>query len=85
LNVEARKYHSDGAGRETQVPSHDLIDVGIQDDAGHYLYLQKQEIDRENEQFELTVDKKPGKAGIDPLSKLIDRKPEDNIVKVEKK
>jgi len=85
LNVEARKYHSDGAGRETQVPSHDLIDVGIQDNAGHYLYLQKQEIDRENEQFDLTVDKKPGKAGIDPLSKLIDRKPEDNIVKVEKK
>ena len=31
------------------------------------------------------VDKLPTKAGIDPLNKLIDRNPEDNVVKVEKK
>jgi len=30
------------------------------------------------------VDKLPTKAGIDPLNKLIDRNPEDNVVKVEK-
>jgi ABC-2 type transport system permease protein len=33
----------------------------------------------------LVVDKLPAKAGIDPLNKLIDRNPDDNVVKVEKK
>jgi hypothetical protein len=31
------------------------------------------------------VDKQPAQAGIDPLNKLIDRNPEDNVVKVEKR
>jgi len=33
--------------------------------------------------FTLTVEGRPAKAGIDPLNKLIDRKPEDNVIKVE--
>ena len=35
--------------------------------------------------FTLTVDTEPAKAGIDPLNKLIDRMPDDNVMKVEKK
>ena len=31
-----------------------------------------------------TVDAEPAKAGIDPLNKLIDRLPSDNVVRVEK-
>ena len=36
----------------------------------------------EESTFKLTVDRKPVKAGIDPLNKLIDRKPGDNTVAV---
>jgi hypothetical protein len=31
---------------------------------------------------DLTVDKIPAQAGIDPLNKLMDRKPDDNVIKV---
>jgi ABC-2 type transport system permease protein len=33
----------------------------------------------------VTVDKVPAQAGIDPVDKLIDRNPDDNVVAVAKK
>jgi len=85
LDVEARKVRADGKGEEHSVPIHDWIDVGVLDVQGNYLYLQKQKIEKERTELILRVDKLPAKAGIDPLNKLIDRNPEDNVVKVEKK
>jgi ABC-type transport system involved in multi-copper enzyme maturation permease subunit len=85
VDVEAKKSRADGKGEEHVVPIHDWIDVGVQDAQGNYLYLQKQKIESEKIQLTLVVDKLPAKAGIDPLDKLIDRDPEDNVVKVEKK
>lgn len=82
--IEARKYHADGRGQERAVPLHDLVDIGVLDDDGHFLYLQRQKIEQEKGEFDLTVDKRPAKAGIDPLIKLIDRNPEDNVIPVEK-
>jgi hypothetical protein len=35
-------------------------------------------------EFEVTVDREPARAGIDPYNKLIDRKPDDNVVAVER-
>ena len=35
--------------------------------------------------FTVTVDREPAKAGIDPMNKLVDRMPEDNVIAVEKK
>jgi ABC-2 type transport system permease protein len=84
LTVESRKYRADGHGQEHEVPVHDLFDVGVLDASGHYLYLQKQLVDRTNMDFTVTVDKLPAKAGIDPLNKMIDRNPDDNVVKVTK-
>ena len=84
LTVEAKKSRSDGKGQEHTVPLHDLIDIGVLDTDGNYLYLQKQRIDQQRQEFTITVDKQPSKAGIDPLIKLIDRNPDDNLVKVKK-
>ena len=84
IEVEAKKYRADGKGQEHLVPLHDLVDIGVQDQAGNFLYLQKQKIEKEREEFTVTVDKLPTEAGVDPLIKLIDRNPDDNIVKVEK-
>jgi aminopeptidase N len=83
LSVEALKYRADGRGQEHAVPVHDLVDIGVLDQDGHYLYLQRRLIDRQNMEFDVTVDKVPATAGIDPLIKLIDRKPDDNAVPVE--
>ena len=85
LDVEARKVRADGKGEEHTIPINDWIDIGVLDSEGNYLYLQKQRIDKERTELTLLVDKLPAKAGIDPLNKLIDRNPEDNVVKVEKK
>lgn len=84
ISVEAKKYRADGKGAEHLIPLHDLIDVGVLDADGKFLYLQKQKIDQEHQDFTVTVDKLPAQAGIDPLIKLIDRNPDDNLIKVEK-
>ena len=85
LDVEARKVRGDGKGEEHTVALSDWIDIGVLDAQGNYLYLQKQKIEKEQSELTIVVDKLPAKAGIDPLNKLIDRNPEDNVVKVEKK
>lgn len=84
LTVEANKLRADGKGQEHTIAINDLIDIGVLDDKGHYLYLQKQKIDKSRTDITLIVDKQPAQAGIDPLNKLIDRNPQDNVMKVEK-
>ncbi len=85
LVVQARKAQADSKGQEHSVPLHDYIDIGVQDAAGKFLYLQRQKIENEETEFKLTVDTLPAQAGIDPIDKLIDRNPDDNVIKVEKR
>ena len=84
LVLESRKSHADAKGQDHPAGLHDWIDVGVLDAQGHYLYLQRQKIERERTELSLTVDQIPAQAGIDPLDKLIDRNPDDNLIKVEK-
>jgi ABC-2 type transport system permease protein len=83
LAVEAMKYRADGRGQEQAVPVGDLVDIGVLDGDGHYLYLQRRKIDQEKTELDVTVSARPAKAGIDPLVKLIDRNPDDNVIAVE--
>lgn len=85
LAVELKKFRADGKGEEHQIPAHDWVDIGVTDADGNYLYLQKHKIDGESADIQVVVDKPPYKAGIDPLNKLIDRKPDDNLVAVSAK
>jgi aminopeptidase N len=85
LVVEARKSQADVKGRDHPISLHDWMDVGVLDAQGHYLYLQRRKIEQERTEFTLIVDRVPAQAGIDPLDKLIDRNPDDNLIKVEKK
>ena len=85
LVLEARKARADGKGQEHTVAVNDLIDVGVLDSSGHYLYLQKQRINEDRTELKLTVNQLPARAGIDPLNKLIDRNPDDNMLPVEKR
>jgi ABC-2 type transport system permease protein len=83
LSVEAIKYQADGRGQEHAVPVHDLMDIGVLDEQGRFLYLERRRIDQEKSELDLTVSGRPSKAGIDPLVKLIDRNPDDNVIAVE--
>lgn len=82
LSVEARKLRADGVGVETEIPMNDWIDIGVFDEDGNPLLLEKQRVSGPEMQFEFSVGGRPAQAGIDPYHKLIDREPEDNVLNV---
>jgi ABC-2 type transport system permease protein len=89
LEVEADKLRADGLGTETAVPIRDWIDIGVfgeQQIEGRreqtVLYLEKHHITQPRKTFEIVVDQRPVRAGIDPYNKLIDRDSNDNVRKV---
>src|SRR5262249_38171302 len=84
LATRSKKLRADALGKENEIALHDFIDIGVMDAKGEVLYLHKERIDAPEMEFSIVVDRLPAKAGIDPLNKLIDRKPDDNVVKVEK-
>ncbi len=88
IAVEAAKYHADGAGTETAVPLDDWIDIGIFGErgdgdppAGKLLLLEKRHFTELEATVELVVDEEPTQAGIDPFNKLVDRNPDNNLVR----
>ncbi len=85
LTVEAKKLRADGRGQEHAIPVNDMIDIGVLDADGKYLYLQRHKINQERTDITVTVDKVPATAGIDPVDKLIDRNPDDNVIAVKKR
>ncbi|MCB1692106.1 MAG: hypothetical protein KDI19_05030 [Pseudomonadales bacterium] len=88
FDVTAKKYEANGEGHETEVPIDDWIDVGVLGDeqgeakVPEVLYLEKREIKGAAQTFSVIVDKKPVSVGIDPLNKMIDRNPSDNVEKI---
>jgi len=80
--VLARKIRADGAGNEKDAPLDMLIDIGVQDAKGNPLVLEKRRVTTGENRFTLEVAGTPAKAGIDPLTKLIDRDAEDNLAAV---
>ncbi|MFY0563548.1 M1 family aminopeptidase [Archangium lansingense] len=84
VTAKARKVEATGTGTESPLKLADWVDVGVLDEDGKPLYLEKIQVTNEDVEFTARVDKRPAKAGVDPLNKLIDRKPDDNTVAVEK-
>jgi hypothetical protein len=87
LTLDARKVKADGQGNETELPIDDWIDVGIfagDKDHPKPLYFQKHHFTGKETKLELIVKDQPTHAGIDPYHKLIDRKPDDNVVDASK-
>jgi ABC-2 type transport system permease protein len=86
LIVDARKMRANGEGAETEIPIHDLIEVGVfkgKKDSEEPLHTEKVWITQPRTTMELVVNEPPTRAAIDPYSKLIDRNPEDNWADVE--
>jgi len=85
MNVKSRKLKANGDGVETEVPIHDLIEVGVfsgRKDQEKPIHVEKQWITKNDQTIEFIIDQKPTRAGIDPYNKLIDRNPDDNMVDV---
>jgi ABC-2 type transport system permease protein len=84
MKITAKKRRADKLGKEEDAPLSDWIDIGVLDDKGVPIFLEKRKFEKEENEITVVVDKKPSKAGIDPLNKLIDRRPKDNAIAVEK-
>lgn len=88
LKVESQKYRADTLGTETRVPLNDFIDIGIfaagkkEGALGKPLIYERVHITDTANTFEYIVPEQPVKAGIDPYNYLIDRDPDDNVMKV---
>ncbi len=88
IPVSSRKYRADSLGNERMISINDWIDIGILGRTSRgtdtLLYLNKHKIDMSYNEIEVVIDYEPYKAGIDPIHKLVDRNPGDNIAKVVK-
>ncbi|MBD2428816.1 M1 family aminopeptidase [Phormidium sp. FACHB-1136] len=83
LTVNTAKVRSDEVGNETPAAmNQEDIDVGIYNTEGQIIYLQKHPFSDGESSLIITVDQQPIRAGIDPLHKLIDKLPDDNIAGV---
>jgi hypothetical protein len=82
LQVSAHKFRADSIGNQTEIPIEDYIDIGVLGEDGEELYLRKHRLSQNETNIEITVDKKPLKAGIDPYVILIDRERDNNLVQV---
>ena len=90
LTVLAKKLHADGQGRETEAPLDEPIDIGLflkdpqaaDFGAADVLALHPYRIVSGRQKIVLVTDHKPVFAGIDPYASLIDRKTDDNLIRV---
>ncbi len=88
LDVQARKVKADENGNESPMPLNDYIDIGVftgEKDHEKPLSLKKEKLTQEHQTFEIIVDQKPTRAGIDPYNKLIDRTADDNMIDITSK
>jgi ABC-2 type transport system permease protein len=92
LRIETRKLRADSLGAEREAPMRDLVDVGVfarnerdGGELGEPLYLGKHRLTAGARTVRVVVDSLPGRAGVDPYRKLIDRNGRDNDVPVERR
>ena len=81
LYLEARKIKTDSLGIKINVALNDYIEIGIFDKEEKPIYLTKHKFTRSAETINITLDKEPYSAEIDPNYLLIDQIRKDNIVK----
>lgn len=82
LTVENRKIRADDQGREADIPMDDWVDIGVYNDKGDLIFLEKRRLKTGKNEVLVSVGEKPAKAGVDPLNKLIDRVSDDQVVPV---
>jgi aminopeptidase N len=91
LEVDARKLHADGHGKETEAPMDEPFDIGaftVEPGRKGYgaqsvLAFERQTLRSGRQTVTLVTASKPTVVGVDPYNKRIDRNSEDNLTKVD--
>jgi hypothetical protein len=82
LKISAKKLRADEGGTQKEEPMDDWVDIGVLGPDDKPIYLRKHRIRSGDATLVIEVAEKPVRAGIDPVVKLIDRRPDDNTVAV---
>jgi len=88
FDVDVHKVVADSAGRETELPMTQWVEIGVFAPAkpgeilGKPLYVQKHRVRSGRQTITVTVPEKPARGGIDPYN-LLDWEEGDNIERVE--
>jgi hypothetical protein len=90
VTVDATKLVADGEGNETEEPFAMEVDLGVfsehpkdvKDGDEHIILFDRVDLESGERTFTVTVDERPAHIGVDPYNKLIDRLPDNNIVRV---
>ena len=86
LETTSTKLYADGEGKETEAELNEWVDIGVFGETEvdgkteeKVLFFEKRRITEENGVFEVVVDEKPVRAGIDPYHKAVDRNTDNNM------
>ncbi len=79
LHVKSTKYRADEDGKQVEVDSNDVINVGAVDEKGDALLLEKRRVPKGESDLTFVVPSKPSRVGIDPMNELVDRTSDDNL------
>ena len=89
MEIEVKKVYSDSVGNQTDAKLNDWLEIGIMGEKlvdgkmnEFPIYLEKVFVTDTLKTFNVRVDQKPLKAGIDPMNKFVDRDTRDNLVRV---
>jgi aminopeptidase N len=83
LTASAGKVRVGERGDEQDMPLQDMIEFGVDDKDGNPLLRERRLVTGKEVVVTMVLAARPGKAGIDPDNKLIDRRPADNLIDVE--
>lgn len=84
VTYSAKKLRADSLGNTTEIDMQDWVDIGVygepkDSEKDRLIYLKKHRVNGGESTIKLILDERPIKAGIDPINKLIDRNPDDNV------
>lgn len=83
VTVDSKKLTSDSTGKETAVPSDDYIEIGVYKNRTTLMQLIRYKLKGGITKLSVPVTEKPYKVVIDPRLLLIDKKLDDNEMKLE--
>jgi ABC-type transport system involved in multi-copper enzyme maturation permease subunit len=83
ITVDSKKFYADSSGKETLAPGNNYIDVGIYKNKSTLLSLTRIKMKSGINKIALPAAEKPYKVVLDPRLLLIDKKTDDNEMRLE--
>ena len=83
VTVDSKKLYADSTGKETEVPSENYIEVGVYKNSKTLLTVNRYKLKTGVTKLSIPVNEKPYKVVIDPRLLLIDKKLDDNEMRLD--